>query len=309
MDMTTQRVWDYASDHYVHRIIQDQTDGKFVELTHPSDHDSSFLRHQHRHQSTPDAPDQVPPSTDDADDNDSDLVPRRKLDSIGLEYTALLTSQLDSQRYYYEEILHRSADKTSLATAAAESASASAADMTTRLATLQHDHDRLVSETLPAAERDRDRALKRADRFETMARRLEKEWRDEKAMSESLVARVEGLESALESLRSQVTELEEEKRDLAFFISGGEKLRQLTGAEAGDGGDGSRSGRKGAGTEDADVDTAIASGATTEHSDGKLDAEDVVGGTVIIPAAPDATATAADKAKAKKAKGKGKGRR
>ncbi|KAJ6171395.1 hypothetical protein N7470_000462 [Penicillium chermesinum] len=32
MDLTTQRVWDYVGDAYVHRIIQSKTDGKLVEL-------------------------------------------------------------------------------------------------------------------------------------------------------------------------------------------------------------------------------------------------------------------------------------
>lgn len=30
--METQRVWDYAGDNYVHRLIQSKTDGKLVEL-------------------------------------------------------------------------------------------------------------------------------------------------------------------------------------------------------------------------------------------------------------------------------------
>lgn len=32
--METHRVWDYAGDNYVHRLIQSKTDGKLVELNH-----------------------------------------------------------------------------------------------------------------------------------------------------------------------------------------------------------------------------------------------------------------------------------
>ena len=35
MDVATQRVWDYAGDNYVHRLIQSKVDGKLVELPHP----------------------------------------------------------------------------------------------------------------------------------------------------------------------------------------------------------------------------------------------------------------------------------
>lgn len=32
LELETQRVWDYAGDNYVHRLIQSKTDGKLVEL-------------------------------------------------------------------------------------------------------------------------------------------------------------------------------------------------------------------------------------------------------------------------------------
>ena len=34
LELETQRVWDYAGDNYVHRLIQSKTDGKLVELNH-----------------------------------------------------------------------------------------------------------------------------------------------------------------------------------------------------------------------------------------------------------------------------------
>lgn len=32
MELETKKVWDYAGDNYVHRLIQSKTDGKLVEL-------------------------------------------------------------------------------------------------------------------------------------------------------------------------------------------------------------------------------------------------------------------------------------
>ena len=40
LELETQRVWDYAGDGYVHRIIQNKADGKLVEfpgVNHSSD--------------------------------------------------------------------------------------------------------------------------------------------------------------------------------------------------------------------------------------------------------------------------------
>ena len=228
MELSSQRVWDYASDAYVHRIIQDQTDGSFVELTHPSDYDLSRRNRNH------DRPNQDSraPSGDGHDDasNEDEYVPRSKLTSIGLEYTSLLTSQLESQRTYYQEILSASADKAASATSAAESASAAAERAELALASLRSEHEGLLKETVPSLEKDCERTTKRAQKFEGMARHLEREWRDEKAMSEGLRQKMANLENEISGLKEKVRDLEDERRDLQFFITGGEKLKEIAGA-------------------------------------------------------------------------------
>ena len=210
MDLTTQRVWDYASDGYVHRIVQNKADGKLVQL--------------------PSTPTAETFNSSAQDDGFDDYVPREKLDNIGLECTHLLTSQLDSQRMYFEEILDRAADKTSQATRAAEKATEAASLGSQQLASLQDAHDVLTRETVPALERERERAIRKAEKFEVMARKLEKEWREEKAMCGSLLERVKGLGEEIGGLRKEKAELEEQNRDLGFFISGGEKLRAVQGS-------------------------------------------------------------------------------
>jgi BRCA1-associated protein len=32
MELGSSRVWDYAGDNYVHRLIQNKTDGKLIEV-------------------------------------------------------------------------------------------------------------------------------------------------------------------------------------------------------------------------------------------------------------------------------------
>ncbi|XP_036326213.1 BRCA1-associated protein isoform X2 [Rhagoletis pomonella] len=69
MQLGTSSVWDYAGDNFVHRLFQNKTDGKLV-----------------------------------ATANDEG---EEKIDSMQLEFTYLLTSQLDTQRQYYEDRLDR----------------------------------------------------------------------------------------------------------------------------------------------------------------------------------------------------------
>ncbi|KAL4919953.1 hypothetical protein BDW62DRAFT_28652 [Aspergillus aurantiobrunneus] len=200
MDLSTQRVWDYVGDAYVHRIIQSKTDGKLVELPAA---DNSAL----------DPPDWA------------DAVPREKLENMSVEYTHLLTSQLESQRAYFEGILERAVDKASQASAAASSAQEAADTATATLRSFQSQHDKLSGETIPSLERDKARAEKRAEKFETMARKMEREWREEKTMNESLMERIEHLTTEVETLKASNVDLAEQNRDLTFFISGSEKLK------------------------------------------------------------------------------------
>jgi BRCA1-associated protein len=64
------RVWDYAGDNYVHRLLQNKSDGKPVAVEYDN-------------------------HTED------------KIDSVQLEYTYLLTNQLEAQRHYFEETICR----------------------------------------------------------------------------------------------------------------------------------------------------------------------------------------------------------
>lgn len=79
LELSSQRVWDYAGDGYVHRLIQNKSDGKLVEL--PAQNSHSNARSEHM------------------DDKDG----LQKSDAIYLEYQYLLTAQLETQRSWYEQ--------------------------------------------------------------------------------------------------------------------------------------------------------------------------------------------------------------
>lgn len=206
MDLSSQRVWDYISDAYVHRIIQNKSDGKLLEL--PAADDSAL----------------DPPDWRDA-------VPREKLENMSVEYTHLLTSQLESQRAYFEEIVERAADKASKASAGAAAALEAAEKATKQLQELQQRYDVLAKDNVPGLEKVKERAERRAEKFEAMARKFEKEWREEKAMNENLVQRVELLGAEVARLKAENADLAEQNRDLTFFISGSQRLKEHGGGD------------------------------------------------------------------------------
>ncbi|KAG5261737.1 hypothetical protein AALO_G00287800 [Alosa alosa] len=76
MQLTNHRVWDYAGDNYVHRLVASKTDGKMVQY-----------------------------------ECEGDTCQDEKIDALQLEYSYLLTSQLESQRIYWEnKIVHLEKD-------------------------------------------------------------------------------------------------------------------------------------------------------------------------------------------------------
>ena len=58
-----------------------------------------------------------------------------------------------------------------------------------------------------------------------MARKLEKEWREEKTVNESLLKRIDFLSGEVQGLKAENADLGEQNRDLTFFISGSERLK------------------------------------------------------------------------------------
>lgn len=218
-----QRVWDYPGDGYVHRLIQNKADGKLVDL--PAAY-SSTSGGAH--------------ANNGMVGYGADTVPREKLDNMGLEYTYLLTSQLDSQRLYFEDQLERAVDKAAKATTAAERAAASADEMASafqRLTTRYDDSEARIK----SLESDVKRYQTRAEKSDQLARKLAKDLGSEKSISEGLMQRIHILEAKTKeaeakasSLEAERRDLEEQNRDLSFFISGQQKMQELQQQEGGE---------------------------------------------------------------------------
>ena len=218
MDIETQHVWDYVGDGYVHRLIQNKADGKLVDL--PAARGSSSVVAKRDVSGGMAA-------------FGADMVPREKMEAMGNEYAYLLTNQLESQRLYYEGQLERAVDKASTASAAAEKVLAHFEALEEKFARLQVDYD-TAKKGILALERDVEKARKRAEKADELGRKLGKDWREEKTINESLMERVKFLDAKIkegeikrEQLEAEKKELEEQNRDLTFFISGGDKLKEM----------------------------------------------------------------------------------
>ncbi|KAF2137010.1 uncharacterized protein K452DRAFT_258291 [Aplosporella prunicola CBS 121167] len=283
MDIATQHVWDYAGDGYVHRLIQTKADGKLVDL--PAAHQTAAgaataaSATQHPNAGLAGVP--------------AESVPREKLDNMASEYAYLLTSQLDSQRAYFEEQVERAADKAAQASAAADKAAASAERLAAQVRELQDGRARAET-ALAELEREHARVAARAGKADELARGLARQVREEKSVSDSLMERIRFLEGRVregevrvEVLEGEKRELEEVNRDLGFFISGGEKLRELQGGgDSTGGGDGGGGGGGGGG---------VGLGVTSEE---------IVEGRVEVPVPPPPPAAGEEKGRRKKGKGR-----
>lgn len=84
VDLNTSRVWDYAEDKYVHRLVQNISDGKLVEISGTS---NGFTGNQRDSVTSENAKKGISNNEDN------------------LEYIQLLLSQLESQQTYYENKL------------------------------------------------------------------------------------------------------------------------------------------------------------------------------------------------------------
>ncbi|CCC12625.1 hypothetical protein SMACR_07924 [Sordaria macrospora] len=246
LEMETQHVWDYAGDMWVHRMIREKGQGKVVEF--PSHHIHNNNTSSERNNTNPPG-DRAPAWSSQEQtmaavagaplphhapvSEDQEVVPRAKLDSIGLEYTHLLTSQLESQRIYFEEMVAKAADKASKACAAADAASANASRAIKELTDFKEQHFRLKEE-VATLERDLARERKRADKSTELARNLSKQLQEEKGVGEGLMKRIKHMEKEAKStqeelakLRQQNEELIETNHDLSMFISAQDKLKEM----------------------------------------------------------------------------------
>ncbi|XP_066149173.1 BRCA1-associated protein isoform X1 [Euwallacea fornicatus] len=193
LQLGSHRVWDYKGDNFVHRLLQNKADGKLIPAEGPA--------------------------------SEAECT-QEKIDSVQLEFTYLLTSQLEEQRMYFE-------DKMAL--------------LESRLATetqgLQKDMNEVTEENKELRLKLRvtlKEKLALEKKFVQQHAKLSStlhELNEEKQLGKALRnnqqqwnTRMETLERSLTELQAkkdqEIGELKEQVRDLMFFINAQEVIEK-----------------------------------------------------------------------------------
>ena len=196
MDLDSKRVWDYVGDSYVHRIIEDASKPgeKLVELPGRG---------------------QEPTALQGQVDLDME-----KMQNVALEYTHLLTSQLESQRVYFEGKLDQAADKASKATKKAEQAAAESKEAKGKLQVVEQ-HDIVAKGTVMELEKEKTRLDIRSKRLEQMLKDTNSKLLEERKMSKGLSEKINHLEDTrIKKLETQIQSLQEELATNELLMEG-----------------------------------------------------------------------------------------
>lgn len=178
LQLGTNRVWDYAGDNFVHRLLQSKTDGKLVAT--------------------------------ESHGNEGE----EKIDSMQLEFTYLLTQQLDAQREYYEDKLARM-----------ESSFAHDSQTVQNETHKERQRNVELEQQIQSLTKDKTSLEKRVNMLSTKLGAVLKDLAEEKQFSKTLQAnqtswqtKYNQLEQKYKERDSEITELKEQVRDLMFFM-------------------------------------------------------------------------------------------
>ncbi|KAK0183329.1 hypothetical protein PV327_001380 [Microctonus hyperodae] len=186
MQLGNNRVWDYVGDNFVHRLLQDK-DGKMVEGgMEPTKGEGAAVD--------------------------------EKVDAVQLEFTYLLTSQLETQRQYFEDRLNRIEQRSSL----------DITDLREKLAQIT-DENSQFKEKLLAVNREKQILEKKLQHSNLKFNQIQSELKEEKDLREALQQNQISWQSKQKQLQNEYTEyknikenefkdMQEQIRDLMFFL-------------------------------------------------------------------------------------------
>ncbi|XP_052800633.1 BRCA1-associated protein-like [Mya arenaria] len=194
MELGNNKVWDYIGDNYVHRLVQNKSDGKLVQV-----------------------------------DEGGNPVQDEKIDALNLEYTYLLTNQLDSQRLYFEEKMGD-----------VESA------MFEKVHLLEEENMSLAEQcsklhmNLECAIKDKHMSEKKCTQLQTRLKKVFHDLQEEREINKSLQRnqdewkqRVTTLECEMKKFTDakdkEISELREQLRDVMFYVEAQGKLQHAEG--------------------------------------------------------------------------------
>ena len=219
LSVSTQRVWDYVREEYVHRLVRSKRDGKLVELSGGRRKQRTKRRHTAQREGEgweEEAAEESFSSLEDAE-----LGMSLKLEDMLIEYNYLLSSQLDKQRQYYQQQLHsldrEMATRQHAQQSALQQLSAQQLALTERLSALQAELAE-SEEELRVEESEHTRLRNEWDKLRRMNDKLSAKQAEVRAAVEKEQGRKEAEEEQLmRSKDGEIAELEEQLRDLHFF--------------------------------------------------------------------------------------------
>ncbi|GMH32890.1 hypothetical protein BSKO_00724 [Bryopsis sp. KO-2023] len=205
LELNTQRVWDYAGDGYVHRLVRSKTDGKLVEVPAPGGESSGSLGNS-RAQDT---------DGGKFDSEKDEAIVTSKLDAIAFEYNHLLTAQLESQRQYFEGLLCQArveADSRMASICDAAKSRADEADIQTKecMRKCKGATKKLAESNAKMEKLREEKEFLRSLNENLIAN--QKEWQDKCKSSEERLAAMTAEKDAC------IRDLEEQVRDLMVFL-------------------------------------------------------------------------------------------
>ncbi|KAI8456407.1 hypothetical protein BY996DRAFT_6430791 [Phakopsora pachyrhizi] len=211
LELGSQRVWDYVSDNYVHRLIQTKSD-QIVEL--PALSSAVFDG-------------RGGPGTNEA-------AHQSKIEAISEEFGHLVASQLDSQRAFYEEeidVFKSRIEKAHLETELQRSRAEEFRNQVQRLEKISEGFE-------VERQRERERMSRKSDKALELSKRFESELKEEKMMTEGMRVQLRAIEEerAREKqksakLEAEVADLKDQVRDLMFFLEAQSKIQNEGGEE------------------------------------------------------------------------------
>lgn len=194
MQLGNNRVWDYVGDNFVHRLLQDK-DGKMVEGG--------------------------PTAT-----KTEAAVMEEKLDSVQLEFTYLLTSQLETQREYFEERLNRLEQHSMV----------QSTELREKLGQLTEENSKF-KEQLANLSREKQNVDKRLQQVTSKLSQVQTELGEEKALRKALELNQTSWQKKYKTLEhdmtayqtskeAEVVDLKEQLQDLMFYLQAQTKIEK-----------------------------------------------------------------------------------
>lgn len=224
LEIETQRVWDYASDAYVHRLIRSKTDGKIVEVPAPGRASGCC--------SVDDGPScnaagRLHSKHAQFDEEVEEAMVLSKLDLLASEYNHLLVTQLESQRSYFEGLMAQQREEfQSTVDLARRNSEAAEKQLSASLAQV-HDavHKQKQTESkLSEALKKLEKSQKEVDFLRQLNETLLSNQKD-------YATKLKDAESRGTEQQTMVAELQEQVRDLMVFIEARQTIEAANAAD------------------------------------------------------------------------------